>query len=221
MTAPIDLISPQLLKLACPENSVLALAAWVDPLKVACRRMGIVTVRCVAALLAQAGHESCGLTRATECLTYSTPQRVLEVFGQGKAGKARFPSLDSCRAYVRQPEKLGSYVYANLMGNGPPASGDGFLFRGRGPFQLTGRNNYQALADALGMELAAMPAYLESIPGGAMSAAWFFKVNGLEVLAATPGVEDETREINGGLNGLADRKSRFDAVIREMLKRGA
>jgi predicted chitinase len=50
---------------------------------------------------------------------------------------------------------------------------------------------------------------------------WFFKVHGLADLAATPGVADETRAVNGGLNGLADRKRRFDAVVKELLRRGA
>jgi predicted chitinase len=54
-----------------------------------------------------------------------------------------------------------------------------------------------------------------------MSMCWFFKVNGLEDLAATPGIEDETRAVNGGTIGLADRKQRFDAVVAEMLRRGA
>jgi putative chitinase len=218
---PIDLIDAQLLKIACPENSILALAGWADPIKLGCQRFGIDTVREIAALLAQAGHESGGFTHLAESLFYKTPERILAIFGQGKAGRARFPTLASCAPYCRNPEKLANYVYANRMGNGPPESGDGFRHRGEGPFQLTGKNNQQAFASAMGIELAAVPAYLATINGGAMSMCWFFKVNGLEDLAATPGIEDETRAINGGEIGLADRKKRFDAVVAEMLRRGA
>jgi putative chitinase len=221
MPHPIDLIDPQLLKIAAPENDTLHLAGWADPIKLGCQRFGIDTVREIAALLAQAAHESCGFTRLSENLNYTNPQRIKDVFGQGHAGRLRFPTLASCQPYCRNPERLANYVYANRMGNGPPASGDGWRFRGCGPFQLTGRNNYQAFADAVGMEVEEVPDYVRSQNGGAMSMCWFFKVNGLEDLAATPGVADETRAINGGLIGLPDRKRRFDLVVAEMIRRGA
>lgn len=218
---PIDLIDAQLLKVAAPENSALELAKWADPIKAGCRRFTIDTVREIAALLAQAGHESSGFTRLSEGLHYKSAERIKAIFGQGKAGRARFPTVASCAPYVGQPARLANYVYANRMGNGPPESGDGFRFRGFGPFQLTGRNNHQAFADAIGMAVDQVPDFIRTIEGGALSMCWFFKVNGLEDLAATPGVTDETKAINGGTHGLADRKARFDALIKEMLRRGA
>jgi len=217
----IDMIDAQLLKLAAPENSILMLAGWADPIKLGCRKFGIDTVREIAALLAQAGHESAGFTRLSENLNYTTPERIKEVFGRGKAGRARFPTVESCRPYCRNPEKLANYVYANRMGNGPPESGDGWRHRGFGPFQVTGAKNHRAFAAAVGIPLAQVPDYLRSTNGGAMSMCWFFKVNGLEDLAATPGVTDETIAVNGGTNGLADRKARFDRVVAELLRRGA
>lgn len=217
----IDMIDAQMLKLAAPENSTALLAGWADPIKLGCRRFGIDTVREIAALLAQAGHESSGFTRLAENLNYTTPERIKAVFGQGAAGRRRFPTVASCRPYCRDPQRLANYVYANRMGNGPPSSGDGWRYRGFGPFQLTGKRNQQAFADAIGMPLGEVPDYLRTTNGGAMSMCWFFKVNGLDELAATPGVSDETRAINGGLNGLSDRKVRFDAVVAELLRRGA
>lgn len=218
---PIDLIDAQLLKLAAPENSIQALAGWADPIKAGCRRFTIDTVREIAALLAQGGHESSGFTRLSEGLHYKSAERIKQIFGQGKAGRARFPTLASCQPYVANPSRLANYVYANRMGNGPPESGDGFRFRGFGPFQLTGRNNHQAFADAMGMAVDEVPDFIRTTEGGALSMCWFFKVNGLEDLAETPGVTDETRAINGGTHGLADRKRRFDALVAEMLRRGA
>jgi len=221
MINPISLIDAQLLKIAAPENTLEQLSSWVEPIKAGCQHFGIDTVREIAALLAQAGHESSGFTRMSEDLFYKSPERIKAIFGQGKAGRARFPTVESCIPYVRNPEKLANYVYANRMGNGPPESGDGWLHRGYGPFQLTGTNNQRAFGQAIGIELAAVPAYLRTPGGGAMSMCWFFKVNGLEDLAATPGVEDETEAVNGGQIGLEDRRHRFDAVVAELLRRGA
>jgi putative chitinase len=215
VTHPIDMIDAQLLKVACPENSIHMLAGWADPIKLGCRRFGIDTVREIAALLAQAGHESAGFTRLSENLNYTNAQRLCQVWPK------RFPNAVAAAPYVRNPEKLANFVYANRMGNGPPETGDGWRHRGFGPFQLTGASNQQAFADAVGMDLAAIPEYLRTTGGGAMSMCWFFKVNGLEQLAATPGCEDETRRVNGGTHGLADRTKRFNAVVGEMLRRGA
>lgn len=219
--APIDMIDAQLLKVAAPETSIHHLAGWADPIKAGCRKFGIDTVREIAALLAQAAHESRGFQRLSENLNYSSAERIKAVFGQGIAGRKRFPTLDSCKPYVRNPERLANYAYANRMGNGPPLSGDGWRYRGFGPLQLTGKNNHRAFGKAVGTPLEEVPGYLRSTHGGALSMCWFFKVNGLEELAATPGVTDETQAINGGTHGLADRKARFDAVVAELLRRGA
>lgn len=220
---PIDLIDPQLLKVAAPETSIHQLAGWADPIKVGCRRFGIDTVRGIAALLAQAAHESAGFQRLSENLNYSA-QRMAEVwpnrFAIDPRAKNKHPNALALRLH-RNPKEIANHTYANRMGNGPPESGDGWRHRGFGPFQLTGKNNQQAFADAIGMELAEVPDFIRTTNGGALSMCWYFFVNGLEDLALTPGVEDETRAINGGYHGLADRRKRFNAVVKEMLRRGA
>jgi putative chitinase len=218
-----DLVDAQLLHVAAPENSLDVLANWVDPIKAGCRRFGIDTVREVAALLAQAGHESAGFTRLSENLNYSA-LRLAEVwprrFAVDPKAKRKVPNALACRLN-RNAEAIANQVYANRMGNGPPESGDGWRHRGFGPFQLTGKNNQAAFGQAVGVPIDQVPEYLRTTNGGAMSMCWFFKVNGLEDLAATPGVADETRAVNGGLNGLEDRKRRFDAVLAELTRRGA
>jgi putative chitinase len=211
-SAPVAMIDATLLKIACPENELVELALWVEPIKAACMRWGIDTMREVAAFLAQAGHESSGLTRLSENLNYRA-ERLCQVWPK------RFPSVGFAQSYAGNPEKLANYVYASRLGNGPPESGDGFRFRGYGPFQLTGRNNHTAFAAAIGMPLEQATSYIRTREGAAMSAAWFWHENGLDRLAATAGVEDETQAINGGQIGLADRRARFDAVIAEMLRR--
>lgn len=220
---PIDLIDAQLLKVAAPETPIQALAQWADPLKLGCQRFAIDGVRPIAALLAQAAHESCGFASASENLNYSA-KRLAEVwpkrFALDPRAAIKLPNA-TARAIERKPEAIANFVYGNRMGNGPAESGDGWRFRGGGPFEITGRNNYQALADALGLGLDDAPAYVRTINGGAMSACWFFRMHGLEDLAITPGVADETKAINGGLIGFADRKRRFDAVVAAMIARGA
>jgi putative chitinase len=219
----IDLIDAQLLKLACPENSTLELAAWVDPIKLACRRFGIDKVREIAAFLAQGGHESGGFLHLEENLNYSG-ERMCQVWPHRYAvnPKEKPPRPNALAISLQHnPQALANNVYANRLGNGGPASGDGWRCRGYGLFQLTGRHNHQAFADAFGIEFEEVPNYIRTKAGAAMSAAWFFKVNGLEDLAMTPGVDDETRRINGGLVGLDDRKRRFTAVVNELLRKGA
>lgn len=220
---PIDLIDAQLLKVAAPESNITLLAGWADPIKLGCAKFGIGTVRSIAALLAQSSHESCGFTQLSENLNYSA-QRLAEVwpgrFAQSPNARVKCPNALALNI-ARNPMAIANHVYANRMGNGPPESGDGWRHRGFGPFQITGKRNQQAFGDAIDMPLDQVPAYLRTTAGGAMSMCWYFVTFGLTRLAETPGVEDETKAINGGLNGLTDRKRRFDAVIAAMLKRGA
>ncbi|WP_223483627.1 glycoside hydrolase family 19 protein [Pseudomonas sp. A-RE-19] len=100
------------------------------------------------------------------------------------------------------------------LGNTKP--GDGSKYRGRGLIQVTGRANYAACGEALGLDLIAQPELLEMPQNAAMSAAWFWKQNGLNDLADRDQFNSITRRINGGLNGLQDRLeiwSRAQAVL--------
>jgi putative chitinase len=133
----------------------------------------------------------------------------------------RFPTLGSASAFARNPEKLANKVYGGRLGNGPEQSGDGWRFRGTGPLQITGRDNFTRFAYAMALPLDQALLYARSTEGGIMAAAWFWEENDINRLADTPGVEDESRRINGGTNGLADRRVRFDRVVAELLRRGA
>jgi putative chitinase len=209
----IDLIDAQLLQVAAPETPAVDLAVWVPPIKAACRKFEINTVRRIAAFLAQMAHES-GLKPRTENLNYSAA-RLMEVWPK------RFPTLGSASAFARNPEKLANKVYGGRLGNGPEQSGDGWRFRGTGPLQITGRDNFTRFAYAMTLPLDQALLYARSTEGGIMAAAWFWEENDINRLADTPGVEDESKRINGGTNGLADRRVRFDRVVAELLRRGA
>jgi putative chitinase len=88
---------------------------------------------------------------------------------------------------------------------GNTAAGDGSKYRGRGLIQITGRANYAACGEALGIDLINHPELLEQPQHACMSAAWFWATKGLNTLADAGDFERITRRINGGFNGQADR----------------
>lgn len=210
----IGKIDVQLLRVACPERTEAQLAPWVEPIQRACQRFDINTVRRVAAFISQMAHESHLKPGREENLNYSA-KRLTQVW------PSRFPSIAAAEPYARNPEKLANRVYAGRMGNGPELSGDGWKFRGAGPMQLTGRSNWIGFADAMGMTIDQALEYGRTLEGGVMSAAWFWMTNDLNRLADTPRVTDETRRINGGTHGLADREARFNRTVAALLAAGA
>lgn len=186
-----------------------ALAAalnWQGPLSEASARFQINTPQRIAAFLSQVGVESAGLTALVENLNYSAPGLL-----------TTFPSYfdkDTAVAYARQPEKIANRAYANRLGNGDEASGDGWLFRGRGLLQITGRNRYSACAEALDLELLGNPDLLLRPLNAAMSAAWYFAAYGCNPFADTGDVRSITRLINGGLNGYTQRLAYYDSAMK-------
>ena len=150
----------------------------------------------------QCSHESGGFKVFSENLNYSDK-------GLNGIFKKYFPTIASTAGYARKPEKIANKVYANRMGNGPEASGDGWKYRGRGPIQLTGKANYTAFAaDVKRPDVLTNP---DLVVGELAfeSALWFFRKNGLLAIA-DKGVTDAvitqiTKRVNGGTHGLDDR----------------
>lgn len=97
---------------------------------------------------------------------------------------------------------------------GNTVKGDGFKFRGRGLIQITGRANYAACGEALGLDLISKPELLELPQWAAASAAWFWKSNGLNTLADNGEFVKITRRINGGLTGQEDRMALYDRALK-------
>ena len=97
---------------------------------------------------------------------------------------------------------------------GNTVKGDGSKYRGRGLIQITGRANYAACGEALGLDLLSMPELLEQPQYAAMSAAWFWSTRGLNTLADQGEFMKITRRINGGVNGLADRQALYDKALK-------
>ena len=172
---------------------------------------GITTNLRLAHFLAQCALESTNFTAVVENLNYSA-QRLLQVFPK------YFKNVD-VNAYARNPQKIGSRVYANRMGNGDEASGDGFKYRGRGYIQLTGKNNYQAFSGFIGEDCVANPDLVATTYPLA-SAAFFFNSNNIWAVCDR-GADDATvtavtKRVNGGTQGLAERLQNFKKFIQAL-----
>jgi len=161
----------------------------------------------VAGFIAQTAHESNGYRRLNENLNYSA-ERLNVVFPK----YFRLAGRDA-NNYHRQPEKIANVVYGGRMGNGPESTGDGWKFRGRGIIQLTGKNNYQAFARVMDMNLDEVIEYIETKKGAIDSACWFWDSRNLNQHADEYDIYEMTRLINGGDHGLADRKRRWESAL--------
>lgn len=180
---------------------------WTRALDDAMERFEINTPERTAAFLAQIAHESGDFRRLVESLSY-TANRLMKVWPR------RFPTLEKAQEYARQPEKLANYVYAKRLGNGDVASGDGWLYRGRGLIQLTGRANYQSAGRALDRPFEAQPELLEDPVDAALTAAHFWQSRGLNQLADDRNDDNDDEDfvrisvmINGGRVGLTERRA--------------
>ena len=183
-------------------------SALVGSLDMFAEKYGLNTPLRLAHFLAQTAHESGGFRAVVENLNYSADS-LSKVFPK------YFKDVDPAD-YERQPEKIANRVYGGRMGNGDEASGDGFRYRGRGLIQLTGKNNYSAMAADMGVSVEECAEYLETPEGACESAAWFWNKNGLNALADKDDVVAVTKKINGGTIGLEDRE-KHTAEFKELL----
>ncbi|MCX6783302.1 MAG: glycoside hydrolase family 19 protein [Candidatus Levybacteria bacterium] len=166
---------------------------------------GIQTAMRKSAFLAQIAHESGGFRAVEENLNYSS-DRMLVVF-------PKYFNKNESLDYHRNPQRIANRVYANRMGNGNEASGDGWRYRGRGLIQLTGKNNYQKFSDFCGVDVIINPDYLTTPMGAMYSAIWFWDVNGCNTFADKGDIVGLTKKINGGINGLDHRKQLYDKFL--------
>jgi putative chitinase len=157
-----------------------------------------------AHFFAQCAHESGNFKAFSENLNYGA-KGLRTTFGK------YFQTEGIAKNYERQPQRIANRAYANRMGNGDEASGDGFAYKGRGPLQLTGKNNYRAFGKYIGREQEILDnPDLVATELGFESALWFFDANKLWSIC-DQGINDAailalTKRINGGTHGLDDRK---------------
>jgi putative chitinase len=179
---------------------------WYEALSQLLPDYEINTPERIAAFMAQCAHESGGFTAFKENLNYkaATLRKVFPKY---------FTTDEIANQYASLPNKqeaIANKVYANRMGNGDEASGDGFRYCGRGLIQLTGKSNYQAFADSLEMKVEDVPEYLQTFEGAAQSACWFWESNNLNKHADAGDIKTMTKVINGGYIGLDDRIAHYE-----------
>jgi len=191
--------------LHCITTTVLA-DRWVVALNETCEEFAIDTPFRIAGFLSNVAHESAGFKFVKENLNYSAASLM-------RVWPSRFPNLEVAQRYAMQPEKIANRAYADRMGNGDEASGDGAKFLGRGLIQLTGKNNYVAYSLACDNEALQRPEIVEQPKYAAESAGWFWDVNRLNTLADAQDVGGMCRRINGGYNGLDDRQMKYARLM--------
>jgi putative chitinase len=189
-------------------------AAWHVALTKILPKYEINTKERVAAFIAQTAHESGNYTTLKENLNYSAA-------GLAKTWPKRFVSEAAAMPYNRNPEKIANKVYADRLGNGNEASGDGWKYRGRGVIQLTGKDNVAAFAKSINKTLDETVTYLETKEGAIESACWYWKTNNLNRWVDIKDFDGLSDCINlgrktpaiGDAIGFADRKSKYDLAL--------
>jgi len=180
---------------------------WYPHITSAMKEFGIDTPKRQAYFIGQIGTESNGFTQVKESLNYSV--EGLKIFGTRltdaqRRQLGRKPG-ESALSAERQAA-IANLGYGGRYGNN--LNGDGWKYRGRGLKQVTFRANYEACGKALKLPLTDNPDLLLQDANAARSAGWFWKANNCNQYADKGDVVGLTRVVNGGSNGLADRKER-------------
>lgn len=202
MTACI--LSERHLREFLPKNNYVS--DWYNALSILLPQYDINTPMRVAAFLAQCGHESGGFIFLRENLNYRAETLL-------RQWPKRFPTMEIAKMYERKPEMIANRAYANRMGNGDEASGDGWRYCGRGLIQLTGKDNYQDFADSIETPIEEIPEYLATFEGATQSACWFWDSRSLYKEADVADIKTMTKKINGGLIGLEDRFKHYQHAL--------
>jgi putative chitinase len=152
----------------------------------------------ISHFLAQTLNESGFLTVCNENLNYSAP-RLMAVW------PSRFPTLETASPYAHNPQALAERVYGGRMSNTDP--GDGWRYRGRGIIQITGKDLYTAISDAMGIDLVGNPDLANSADYALEVALAIWRIKRCNPAADADDINLVTKRVNGGLIGLESRKA--------------
>ena len=210
MAYPTTVVTPALLvAVGCQPLLARELA---EPFAAACARADIDSRTGTCMLLAQLAHESANFTARAENLNYaaSALPKVFSAFNATTAQK-----YGRTADHPADQQAIANIAYGNRLGNGPPITGDGWRFRGRGYIQLTGRALYTAWADTEGIGLDVAVTLAETVPGAISASIWYWRQRGCIAPAFKGDVEAVTRLVNGpAMLGLAERRAKYQAALR-------
>jgi predicted chitinase len=172
---------------------------------------GITSPKEIANFVAQISHESANLTRMEEGFRYTQGISQIPVKSAHREGDI---VLEAARkeALAGKPERLAELMYGGRMGNDEP--GDGYKYHGRGYMQLTGKANYREIGNRIGVDLVNHPELATTPENASKIAVEFWKAN--VPLKDREDVTKATHAINGGDNGLNDRKEHYEKFIKEL-----
>lgn len=192
------------------------LRTWAEEFDKTCATWDILAPRRRALFLANGFVETGHLSTLSESLNYST-DRLVKVFGSKRISGAEAERYGRTEGKAASQADIANRVYGGewgLKNLGNTQPNDGYYFKGRGFFQLTGRANYRDHARMLGLPITALPDRLETIAGALDSAGHFWSVKKLSPLADAGDLEEVRRRING--NG-KDKLAEIGALYRKAL----
>ncbi len=155
----------------------------------------------IALCLAHISVETGGFRRLSENMSYSAG-RLMQVW------PSRFKTMAQAKKYERNPQKLANYVYGGRMGNkGRPNAG--WLYRGSGPGQVTGYNNFKRVQDETGLPVVDNPDILRSADSGMKATLMLWQKWGMNSYARSRDVRGSRKRWNGGYHGLKEVNAAF------------
>lgn len=165
----------------------------------------------LAMFVAQCGYESESFNVLREQLSYRTVAQLRAVFPR------EFTMDDLAQRYIMNPTGLGNFIYANKLGNGDVASGDGFKYRGGGLLQLTGKANYEGVGKVIGRDLVLRPNDIIIEAVAVQTSAYYWNLKDLNAAADEGDVDHATRAINGAaMEGAKDRKALYEKLLIQL-----
>ena len=196
-------------------NNLSDYEKWYQALMKFLPAYNITTRQQVCAFLAQTHHESAGYRHLAENLNYRW-ESLRRVWPR------HFPTDEIAKQYAHNPERIANRAYANRMGNGDEASGDGWRYRGQGLIQLTGRDNQSRFANDIDEPLTDMVDYLSTCNGAVESACWFWKTNNLNRWVDSADFDGLSDSINlgrktaasGDAHGYQDRLDQYNRAMQ-------
>lgn len=208
----------ELIALGVPQAQAIE---WEGPLCSTMSAHKVITVQRIASFVAQLIHESNGFRTLSENFNY-TPAALMSTFNTAKA--QRFPKIlaeqfGRTADHPANREMIAMIAYADRMGNGSVDSGDGWKYRGRGPIQLTGKDNYLACGTYIGVDLITNPDRLLEPVIGAMAAGWYWTIGNptgksLNAFADIGEIDRISKAINGGSHGLEARRALYQKALK-------